>query len=119
VLSASKEIELGARAMLVLAEDLFRIDLTITSDTLRTVVRNLSSGELTIDGSLGSSTPDVVVFGEAGSFHPSQTRIDFTLGSGDERVRTEVLIGTLHFHDRGTVRVTAQAIVREGSQTPS
>ena len=84
------------------------------------MVRNLSSGELErLTAQRGSSAPDVLVFGEAGSFHPSHTRIDFTLGSGDDRVRTEVLIGTLHFHDRGTVRVTAQAIVREGSQTPS
>ena len=55
MVSASKEIEPGARAMLVLAEDLFRLDVVISDDTIRTIVRNLSGGELSINQGRGGA----------------------------------------------------------------
>ena len=46
MLSATKEIEPGARAMLLAADGLFRLDVAIVGDTIRTTVRNFSTGEL-------------------------------------------------------------------------
>ena len=39
--------------MLLFAQGLFRLDVTLRGDTMRIIVRNLSSGELEIESSLG------------------------------------------------------------------
>ena len=115
VLSASKEIEPGARAMLVLAEGLFRLDVVILEDTIRTVVRNLSTGKLESAGSSGYAIPTVLATAAAARYDPSGTRAGFSLGAGADRVSAEVTIAVLRFADRGTIQVTAQAIVRQAS----
>jgi hypothetical protein len=112
VLSASKEVEPGARAMLLLAEGLFRLDAAITGDTLRTVVRNLSAGELDLDNAPGEGGLNVA-FGEVAAYEPSRTELRFSLGTGDDRVSVKVTIATLKLAERGTIRITAQAIVRQ------
>jgi hypothetical protein len=114
VLSASKEIEPGVRAMLVLADGLFRLDVAVSDDTIRTVVRNLSSGELTFEDPVDQQTLRRIVFGEALAYRPSSSKLRFSLGGGDDRVSVEVVLGTLRFEERGTVRVTAQVSVRAG-----
>ncbi len=101
--------------MLLVAENLFRIDIAVTADTLRTLVRNLSSGELELDGSSAGEASEVLVFGQAAAYQPSQTRIKFKLGAGTDSVSVVVLIGVLHFRERGTVRVTSQATVARPS----
>jgi hypothetical protein len=45
---------------------------------------------------------------------PSRVERDFELGEGDDRVSVEATIATLRFTERGTVQVTAQALVRGG-----
>jgi hypothetical protein len=115
VLSASKEVEPGARAMLLLADGLFRLDVVVSTDTIRTVVRNLSVGELEIDSEPGYASPTVIAGAEAADYRPSGTRIAFGLGGGPDRVHAEVRLAMLRFADRGTVRITAQAIVRQAS----
>ncbi|HUO72013.1 MAG TPA: hypothetical protein VMU39_14685 [Solirubrobacteraceae bacterium] len=114
VLTGSKELEPEARAMLLLAEGLFRLDITVSGDTLRTIVRNLSTGQLEMTG--GAYGPDGghVILGEAAAYEPARTAIEFTLGQPDDRVEVSVTLATLRFADRGTIRVSAQAIVRQG-----
>lgn len=112
VLSASKELEPGARAMLLLADRLFRLDVALSGDTLRTVVRNLSSGELELSREQREGGPSVA-FGEIAAYEPSRTELGFSLGTGSDRVSVEATIATLKFAERGMIRVTAQALVRQ------
>jgi hypothetical protein len=112
-LSASRELEPGFRAAILLAEGLFRLDVTVAGDTLRTVVRNLSAGELTMDGDAARRPGASIGFGEVAAYEPSRTTLAFALGPAGDRVKVDVTIATLRFADRNIVRVTAQAIVRE------
>lgn len=114
MLSASKELEPGARAMLLLAERLFRLDVTIDGDTLRTTVRNLSDGPLRMVGD--AQDRFALGFGELDAYEPAQAGLRFTLGSGADAVAVSVQLATVRFADRGTVRVTGQGILR-GAQT--
>ena len=114
VLSGTKQLEPGARAMLLLAEGLFRLDVVLRDDTIKTVVRNLSSGELETQIDHDVHGPIGIATEEAERYLPGRTRLDFALVERAERVTVEVLIATLRFVERGTVQVTAQAIVRQG-----
>jgi hypothetical protein len=113
VLSASKELEPETRAMLLRVEDLFRLDVKISGDTLRTMLRNLSTGELVVSPHSTYGIANNIAYGEAAAYQPGSASLDFTLGGREDRVAVEVKVGTLHLPDRGTVRVTAQAVVRE------
>lgn len=99
--------------MLLLAEGLFRLDVVVKGDTLQTVVRNLSSGRLEMTGEAFDDSVGSLVIGEAAGYAPVQTSLEFALGSGTDRVEAKVLIGILHFAERGSVRVTGQAVVRQ------
>jgi hypothetical protein len=112
VISATKEIEPGARAMLLLAEGLFRLDVSVAGDTLRTIVRNLSSGQLEISPGPIDAAPSIG-FGEVAAYEPGQAKVEFTIGAGRDSVEVQATIATLRFADRGTLRVSAQAIVRQ------
>lgn len=111
-LSASKELESGARATLLLAEGLFRLDVILDGDTLRTVVRNLSSGRLETTGKAYDDSVASFVIGEVAAYEPAHTSLEFALGSGSDRVEVRVLVGVLHFAQRGTFRLTGQAVIR-------
>jgi hypothetical protein len=113
-LSASKDIEPGARAMLLHAEGLFRLDVMVTGDSLQTFVRNLTDGPLDIHGDVGGAGAGMSTLGDAAAYAPGRADLGFTLGTGDDRVMTRVMISTLRFADRGTIRVSAQGIVRPG-----
>jgi hypothetical protein len=113
VISASKELEPGARAMLILAEGLFRLDVVVQGDTLRTVVRNLSPGEAQMSDSPGGAPGISIGAGEIAAYEPGHAGISFALGEGVDRVAVETTIATLRFAERGTIRVTAQAIIRQ------
>ncbi len=113
MLSAAKELEPGARAMLVYADGLFRLDIAISGDTLRTVVRNLSAAAIEMRRGAGGQGLGHVAFGEAAEYEPGSSGLGFVLLDGDERVTVEVQIATLRMPQRGTVRVSAQAIVRQ------
>lgn len=114
VLSASKDLEPGVRAMLLLAEDLFRLDIMIMGDALQTFVRNLTTGELQLSGEVGQPRVATTTLGLAARYAPGRADLRFTVGSEDARVMTRVTIATLRFADRGTIRVTAQGIVSRG-----
>jgi hypothetical protein len=113
VVSASKELESGARAVLLIAEGLFRIDVVVSGDSLRTVVRNVSGGPLEMRGGASSAAGESYAFGEVATYEPGRAQLGFTLGAADDRVLVKITLATLRFTERGTVRVSAQAIVRQ------
>lgn len=117
LLSASKEVEPGARAMLLLAEGLFRLDVVLLADTLRIIVRNLSTGQLEIKDGVHPELARQLAFSDMEIYQPGQGRITFALGRGADRIAVDATIATLSFVDRGTVRITGQAIVRGAPQS--
>ena len=114
VISSSKDIEPGVRAMLLLAEDLFRLDIMIMGDALQTFVRNLTSGELELSGEVGQPRVATTTLGLAARYAPGRADLRFAVGPEDARVLTKVTIATLRFADRGMIRASAQGIVRRG-----
>lgn len=114
VLSASKDIEPGARAMLLHADGLFRLDVMVRGDSLQTFVRNLTNRPLDIHGDAGGRSGGTTTLGDAAAYAPGRADLGFTLGGGEDCVMTKVTISTLRFADRGTIRVSAQGIVRHG-----
>ena len=114
VLSGSKEIEPGARAMLLRADGLFRLDVRIRGDALQTVVRNLTDWPLDIHGDAGELTGATTAFGEIARYAPGRADLGFSLGSGRDLLTARVTIATLRFAERGTIRVSAQAVVHNG-----
>jgi hypothetical protein len=110
VITASKEIEPGFRTILAFAEGLFRIDVALDGDTLRTVVRNLSRGELR---TRRSGEPAAALgFGEFEAYQPGQARLEFEIDDGEGAVDVDATIGTLRYPERGIVKVSAQVITR-------
>ncbi len=114
VISSSKDIEPGVRAMLLLAEDLFRLDIMIMGDALQTFVRNLTTGELELSGEVGQPRVATTTLGLAARYAPGRADLRFAVGPEDARVLTKVTIATLRFADRGMIRASAQGIVRRG-----
>jgi hypothetical protein len=112
-LSATKELEPGARAMLLLAEGLFRLDVVVSGDSLQTFVRRLSPGPLVIEGDAATSDGTSTTFGEVAPCAPGRADLAFTLGAGADRLRAQVTLATLRLPQRGLMRVSAQAVVRQ------
>lgn len=117
MLSASKELEHGARAMLLFAEGLFRLDVVVSRDTLRTVMRNLSGAELESEQGNSGYADAGVEFGEAGDHAPAHWTMTYRLLAESEQIDVRIKLAALRFAQRGTVRITAQAVVR--GVTPS
>jgi hypothetical protein len=115
VISASKEIEPGARAMLVLADGLFRLDVLVRGDSLQTFLRNLTDWPLDIRGDANGVHGPISASGDAPSYSPGRADLEFSLGAGADLVKAKVTIGTLRYAQRGTIRVSAQAIVRQAA----
>jgi hypothetical protein len=112
VISATKELENGTRAMLLLAEGWFRLDVVISDDTLRAIVRNLSGAELDLEGGKGGDLGVALESGDAAVYEPRRSTMALRLGRGEDQIVAMISIATLRFAHRGTVRVTAQAVVR-------
>ncbi|MEA2160393.1 MAG: hypothetical protein QOD66_2773 [Solirubrobacteraceae bacterium] len=98
--------------MLVRAEGLFRLDVVVADDTLRTIVRNLSGDELTLEPGSGYPEGENLVCGEAAWLAPARSVLVFNLGEGAQSTHVDVVIATLRRPDRGTVRISAQAVLR-------
>ncbi len=113
VVSGSVELEEGARGVLILVDDLFRLDVCPRGDTLRVVTRPLGGTEAALGGSGYSG--GVVVASERldwiASLIPARFDVTVQLRRGDRTATAPVLIGALHFADRGTTQLTAQTIV--------
>ena len=113
VLSAAREVELGARSMLLLAEGLFRLDVVPHEDTIRTTVRSLSSepqAELR-SSDVGGSTR---AFGDPETLAPLSTgrfggEVVLIGEDGSERPVARILVGSVCHLERGVTNFTAQA----------
>jgi hypothetical protein len=112
-ISAGRDVELGARSMLILAEGLFRLDVIPSADTIQTMVRSLSDepqAELrSVD--VGGETR---VLGEAGDTVATSTgrfggEVVLIAEDGSERAVARVLVGSVCHLDRGITSFTAQA----------
>lgn len=113
VISAGRDVEQGARSMLILAEGLFRLDAIPHDDSLQTILRNLSSkpraevryanvgGEA---GVLGS--PGEVPAPSTGRFGGEVVLVG---EDGAERVVAKILVGSVCHPERGVTSFTAQA----------
>jgi hypothetical protein len=112
VVSAAREVEQGARSMLLLVDGLFRLDVIPEDDTIQTVLRCLAPeerAELRHEevGGADSST------GAPGSGPPSTGRFggDVVLIGPDsrERIVARLLVGSICHPERGRTVFTAQA----------
>lgn len=103
--------------MVLLAEGLFRLDVAVIGDSLRTVLRSLGPGVVTRAPPAGGGIEDGSgVWGDAGVLRPGLARMGFTLGEGSDRVEVAVTVATLSFSARGRVRLTSRATVRYASE---
>jgi hypothetical protein len=117
LLSRSIDVFEGARAAVLDAEGMFRLDVLIVPDSLRILVRNLCGAELSFEPS-GYPRP-VVVQGDLGelALRPGHHEMTFRLGGpqAEGAVQADVTIATLRMAEQGIVRVTAQAFVHKAA----
>jgi hypothetical protein len=98
--------------MLLFADGLFRLDVVISGDALATIVRNLSAGDLNLVVGAGGEWAPAPAFGDAAVYEPGRAGMALALDLGDDQIVAGISIATLRFAHRGTIRVTAQAVVR-------
>jgi hypothetical protein len=109
VISSGREVEQGARSMLLLGEGLFRLDVIPHDDTIQTILRNLSSEPRAEfrSGAVGGGT-------QASGAAPRSTgrfggEVVLVSEDGRERVVAKVLVGSVCHSERGVTTFTAQA----------
>lgn len=112
-ISCSKDLERDTRATLIHAPRLFRLDVVVAGDTLRTIVRNLSRAELLVAPSHHNEPGTNLVLGDSPRYQPARAATAFALHGANESVLVTVTIGTLLRADQGLLRVSTQAIVRQ------
>jgi hypothetical protein len=113
LISAARDVEQGARSMLILAEGLFRLDVIPHDDTVQTIVRNLST-EPALEFRLSQVGGTTYLVGDAQeAVVPSTTRfggeIVLTGKDGTERAVAKILVGSVSHLERGLTSFTAQA----------
>lgn len=113
VISSGREVEQGARSMLILAEGLFRLDVIPHDDTVQTILRNLSAeptAELRFEAvggeALALGSPQEVTAPATGRFGGE---VVLTGEDGSERAVARILVGSVCHLDRGLTGFTAQA----------
>jgi hypothetical protein len=114
VVSGSVELEQGARGVLLLVDELFRLDACPRGDTMRLVARPLADAEVALGGSGYSGA--VVACSERldrlAELSPARFDLKVQLRRDGLTAMAPVLIGALYFADRGATRLTAQTVVR-------
>jgi hypothetical protein len=103
----------GARAAVLHAPGLFRLDLMLEHDNARVTVRNLSESPMDYRSD-GYSHPIEAQGDETltPALSHGHHQVSFTLGERGDAVSVAVVLATLRMLDRGIVRVTGQATVR-------
>jgi hypothetical protein len=112
-ISAGREVEQGARSMLILAPGLFRLDVVPHDDTVQAIVRNLSP-EPRAELRFGTVGGEAVVLGADGeALAPATGRfggeVVLVAADGSERTVARLLVGSVCDLDRGLTSFTAQA----------
>ncbi len=113
VISAGREVELGTRSMLLLAEGLFRFDVVPHEDSIKTILRNLST-EPVAHVRYGPVGGGATVLGDGGELAVSSTsrfggEVIQVRADGSERAVAKLLVGSVCHLDRGVTSFTAQA----------
>lgn len=112
ILSAVRDVEQGARSMLLLAEGLFRLDVVPHDDTIQTIIRNLSPAPAArarfsaVGGQAQSAAPPGVFPHTTGRFGGDILLVE---EDGAERPVARFLVGSVTHIDRGLTSFTAQA----------
>jgi hypothetical protein len=113
VISSGREVELGARSMLVLAERLFRFDVIPHADSVQTILRNLSkepAAEMRYSPVGGGAT---ILTGPRELATSATTRFGgevVLIGEDEvERAVARILVGSVCHLERGVTSFTAQA----------
>jgi hypothetical protein len=120
-ISAGREVELGARSMLLLAEGLFRLDVVPQEDMVQVIVRSLAAephAELRSTGEVGGESRtlgrrDEVEQRSTGRFGGE---IVLIAEDGAERPVAKILVGSVCHLERGLSSFTAQATVPNGGR---
>ena len=114
VLSASREVEHGARGMILVLPGVFRLDARPTGDTLQTIVRGFERRRLEFEGhgQRGPAFAYAEQTDQLAGLGPARFDIRFALRGERDTVRVETIVGALRFPERGVTRLTAQATVR-------
>ena len=117
-ISASVEVEEGARAMMIFAEHLFRLDVVPSGDMVRLIVRALGETPVVFAPTAGWGRTEVHVHGDVEIALSPASRFDARIAAGnrDGPELARVIIATVRLMERGTVRFSAQAIV--GADAP-
>jgi hypothetical protein len=118
-ISAGREVELGARSMLLLAEGLFRLDVVPQEDMVQVIVRSLATephAELRSTGEVGGESR---ALGRRDEVEPRSTgrfggEIVLIADDGAERRVAKILVGSVCQLERGLSSFTAQATVLAG-----
>ena len=112
-ISASVELERGARGAL-LADRAFRLDACPMGDTLKLVLRGLEGAEL--KSRSGGYSGEVIAREEQMTQlrerRPCRFDLTVEILEGGVLRRANILVGAVHFPERGVTRLTAQALVR-------
>jgi hypothetical protein len=113
VASGSVELEQGARGVLLLVEDLFRLDVSSRGDTLRVAVRPLAGAESALGGSgySGAVIVSTERLDQLAKLSPARFDVTVDLRRDGLTASAPVLIGALRSPEDGTTRFTGQAIV--------
>jgi hypothetical protein len=109
VISAAREVEQGARSVLLLVEGLFRLDVIPHDDTIQTLLRNLSpapAARLRFGAVGGAASAGDELVLSTGRFGGEVVLID---GAARERPVARILVGSVCHLDRGLTSFTAQA----------
>lgn len=112
VLSNSVTAFEGARAAVLHAPGLFRLDVAVSGESMRLVVRNMSPGPIAY-ADRGYDQP-VVLQGDTATLRrmrPGHHQLTFRLLGPGRLVEARVIIATLRPVADGLVRVTGQVMV--------
>jgi hypothetical protein len=112
VVSAGRDVEQGARSMLLLVDGLFRLDVIPEDDTIQTVLRSLAWEERAelrhadVGGADSFEAAGGVDLPSTGRFGGDVVLI---AADGTERRVAKVLVGSVCYPERGRTMFTAQA----------
>jgi hypothetical protein len=110
-ISCHKLVEDGARAMILLAPGLFRLDVRPVEDTLQVMTRSLHADE----ARWGTEKAPVTDYGKKAQDTPEPYRLEFSfyLELEPYAIMARILLNSTVDKDRGLTHFVAQAVARE------
>jgi hypothetical protein len=112
-LSCHKLIEDGARAMILIAPGLFRLDVRPVEDTLQVMTRSLHE----TPARWGTEEAPITQYGKKSEDSPEPHRVEFSyyLEVEPAAVLARILLASTVDRDRGVTHFVAHAVVRHAS----